>query len=47
MAAIVFLILNGVELQADEAEFEKMVLAVAVGKMDKATAADFLKNNSS
>jgi death-on-curing protein len=46
VAAVVFLILNGIEPLADEPEFEKMVMAVAGGKMDKATIAKFFKNNS-
>jgi death on curing protein len=46
VAAVVFLILNGLELNADEENFEKMLLSVAEGKMDKVGVARFLKNNS-
>ena len=38
--------MNGIELHADEDAFEKMVLSVAEGKSDKATIAQFFKNNS-
>ena len=46
VAAIVFLALNEIELNADEDEFEKMVLQVAEGKTGKETIATFLRNNS-
>ena len=36
VAAVVFLIMNGIELQADEDSFEKLVRSVAEGKTDKA-----------
>lgn len=45
-ANVVFLLLNGFDLNAGEDEFEKMVLAVAQGLMDKAAAAAFLRANS-
>ncbi len=47
VATIVFLILNGVELHADEEEFEKIVLAVAEGKGAKEKISTFLKKHSS
>ena len=46
VAAIVFLALNDIDLNADEDEFEKMVLQVAEGKTGKETIATFLRNNS-
>lgn len=46
VAAVVFLEMNGVELNADEDELEALVRSVAMGKADKAAAAAFLKNNS-
>lgn len=45
-AAYVFLALNGLELTAEEAAFEKLVRNVAEGKTDKATAADFFRFNT-
>jgi death on curing protein len=46
VASIVFLIINGIEVNADEDSFERMVLWAAEGKMDKAAIAQFLRNNS-
>ena len=46
VAAIVFLALNDTELDADEDEFEKIVLQVAEGKAGKETVATFLRDNS-
>ncbi len=46
VASVVFLMMNGIELNANEDTFEKMVLSVAEGKSDKATIAQFFKNNS-
>ncbi len=46
VASVVFLMMNGVELQADEDSFEKIVLSVAEGKIDKAAIAQFFRNNS-
>lgn len=46
VAAILFLDVNGVKVIADEDEIADLVLAVAEGKTDKATVADFLKENS-
>ncbi len=46
VASLVFLSLNGVEVEADEDEFEKTMLAVANGKLDKAAVAKFLRKNS-
>jgi len=45
VAAIVFLSLNGIELQADETQLEKLVFDVAKGKAGKSTVADFLRKN--
>ena len=46
LAAIVFLDLNGIELEADQDSFERLVLDVAQGKSDKKAIASFLKANS-
>ena len=46
MAALVFLALNGIEVDADEEALEKMVLAVAAGRAGKNTVADFFRKYS-
>ncbi len=46
VASLVFLSLNGVDVLAEEEEFEKIVLGVAEGKLDKAALAEFFRNNS-
>jgi death-on-curing protein len=46
VASLVFLSLNDVELEADEEEFERIVLGVAQGKIDKAVVAEFFRKNS-
>ncbi len=46
VASVVFLLMNGVEVHANDDSFEKMVLSVAEGKMDKATVARFFRDNS-
>ena len=46
VAAIVFLSLNGIELDASEMQLERLVLEVAQGKAGKGTVADFLRNIS-
>ena len=46
VAALVFLLLNGIEINADEDSFERMVLSASEGKIDKATIARFLRNSS-
>ena len=46
MASLVFLSFNDVELEADEEEFEKIVLGVAQGEIDKASVVEFLCENS-
>lgn len=43
MAADVFLMLNGKDLKAPGNKFEEMVFAVAEGKLDKPSAAAFLR----
>ena len=45
VASVVFLMMNGIDLHADENNFEKMVLSAAEGKNDKATIALFFRNN--
>lgn len=46
VASIVFLSLNGIELESDETQLEKLVFDVAKGKAGKNTIADFLRKNS-
>jgi death-on-curing protein len=46
MASLVFLSLNELDLEADEEEFERIVLGVAQGKIDKASVAEFFRKNS-
>ena len=46
VASLVFLSLNDIEIDADEEEFEKNVIGVAEGKIDKAAVAEFFRNNS-
>jgi death-on-curing protein len=46
VASLVFLSLNNVEIEADEEEFEKTVMGVAEGKIEKASVAKFLRKNS-
>jgi death on curing protein len=46
VATIVFLALNGIELQADETQLEQLVIDVAKGKAGKSSVADFLRKNS-
>jgi len=46
VAAVVFLEMNGVELNADEDELESLVRSVATGESDKAAAATFFRDNS-
>ncbi|MBI2830782.1 MAG: type II toxin-antitoxin system death-on-curing family toxin [Chloroflexi bacterium] len=46
VSSVVFLTMNGIELQADEDSFGKMVLSVAEGKLDKAAVARFFRNNA-
>lgn len=43
VASLVFLMMNGIELHAGEDSFEKMVMATAEGKNDKAVVARFFK----
>ena len=43
VAAYVFLALNDQEVNADESEFEKIVMDVAEGKIDKGTLAAFFR----
>jgi death on curing protein len=46
VASVIFLIMNGLDLFAEEVAFEKMVLSVAEGKSDKAKIALFFRNNT-
>jgi death-on-curing protein len=46
VASVVFLMMNGVEVQADEDSFEKLVISTAEGKTSKAVIAEFLRNNA-
>lgn len=45
-AALVFLMMNGVELDADEEAFETLVRSVAEGKANKAAAAEFFRKHA-
>ncbi|MBI5885719.1 MAG: type II toxin-antitoxin system death-on-curing family toxin [Deltaproteobacteria bacterium] len=47
VAAVVFLMMNGIELHASEDSFEGMVRSVAEGKTDKAKAASFFRRHAS
>lgn len=46
VAAVVFLMMNGIELNAAEDSFEGMVRSVAEGKTDKAKAASFFRRHA-
>jgi death-on-curing protein len=46
VASVVFLMINGIDLDADENSFEKMVVSVAEGKIEKAAIARFFRNNT-
>jgi death-on-curing protein len=46
VASLVFLMLNGIEVDAEEAEFEQLVRRVAEGKAGKTDIAVFLRSNS-
>lgn len=45
VAALVFLALNGIKVDAEEAEFEHLVRKIAAGKADKVETAGFLRSN--
>ncbi|MBL7664295.1 MAG: type II toxin-antitoxin system death-on-curing family toxin [Bacteriovoracaceae bacterium] len=47
LAAAVFLEINGLEITANEKEFEKLVLDAAQSLVDKKQIADFFRNNTS
>ena len=46
VAAVVFLIMNGIELHAKEESFESMVRSIAEGKLDKTGAAEFFRRHA-
>ncbi len=46
VAALVFLTLNDIEIEAGEDSFEKMVLAVAADQADKRAAAEFFRDHA-
>lgn len=46
VASLVFLLMNRIEINADEDSFERMVLTAAKGKINKAAIAQFFRNNS-
>jgi death-on-curing protein len=46
VAAVVFLLINGIELNADEESFEALVRAVAQGTVLKADAAEFIRERN-
>ena len=45
-SALVFLLMNGFELNADEEGFERMVRSVAQGSLDKKGVSDFFYNHA-
>ena len=46
VASVVFLLMNGIELNAEEDSLEKMVQLVAEGKTDKSAITQFFRNNT-
>jgi death-on-curing protein len=46
VASIVFLMMNEIDFDADENDFEKIVLLTAEGKTDKATIARFFESTA-
>ncbi|MBI2855104.1 MAG: hypothetical protein HYX87_09340 [Chloroflexi bacterium] len=46
VSSYVFLLMNGIELGADEDDFEKIVVSVAEGRTDKAAVARFFRRNA-
>jgi death-on-curing protein len=46
-AAAIFLLMNGIEIDADEDSFERMVRSVAEGKTGKSLIARYFRENSS
>lgn len=46
VTALVFLMMNGIEIVAKEDKFEAMVRSVAEGKMDKASVSAFFRKNA-
>lgn len=46
VAALVFLALNGIEIQANEKKFENLVMSVAAGKKKKPAIANFLRRSA-
>ena len=45
VASVVFLMMNGIEINSDEDCFERMVLSASEGKIDKAGIAQFFRIN--
>jgi prophage maintenance system killer protein len=45
VASLVFLSLNNGKIEANEEDFERIVLGVARGKIDKALVAEFFRKN--
>ncbi len=46
VAALVFLILNGVQIDADQSDFEQLVWTVAEGKANKGELAEFFRTHA-
>ena len=46
VAALVFLSLDGIGIEADESAFESIVRSVAAGEADEQTVADFLRKHA-
>ena len=47
VASVVFLMMNGLELHADEDTFEKIILSAAEGEIYKAEITQFFRDNTS
>jgi death-on-curing protein len=45
-ASIVFLLMNGIDINAEEDSFENIILSAAEGKIDKAALAQYFRSNT-
>jgi death-on-curing protein len=46
VASVVFLLMNGIDIDADDDEFENIILLAAEGKIDKAKIARFFRSTA-
>jgi death on curing protein len=46
ISAVVFLIMNGIELNVDENSFEEIVISAAEGTIEKSAVAQFIRKNT-